>query len=364
MESSGEQDLLTTLLLWAFNLPAGGSWLAAEPAAEAFLKLKQQATPDSSMPNHEDSTLTPALHSAVLSKRFEAAESMLPRVDLLGVPESTLQELDDSAVSKCIPGMHTAVTAALGAILDLRATGGEGREYGSSMGSPQYQGFLLDDVGAPHVDADLRRWRASRWAKKGVFPALDTIGRDETRIDFEHISDGDANGVLHFAGRNWGTQPWMNPVVLGTVSIKASSPLSRHTDGKLLVSRNYSATCFAGPCMLGGKSSAWWEIDLGPHHRLCCTFYTLRADGSRNFPRSWVLEGSCDKKAWLTLRRHVADSTLCQPGQYGSWPIISSMNSRLRCFRLRLIDPTVCSRAPWHFHVCYIELYGALHVLC
>jgi hypothetical protein len=37
--------------------------------------------------------------------------------------------------------------------------------------------------------------------------------------------------------------------------------------------------------------STWWQLDLGPQHRLLCNYYTIRHDGSHDgFVRSWVLQ--------------------------------------------------------------------------
>ena len=38
------------------------------------------------------------------------------------------------------------------------------------------------------------------------------------------------------------------------------------------------------------SSACRWSIDLGPECTLACNYYTLRADGSLNFPRDWVLQ--------------------------------------------------------------------------
>ncbi|CAI7823324.1 unnamed protein product, partial [Closterium sp. NIES-54] len=75
-----------------------------------------------------------------------------------------------------------------------------------------------------------------------------------------------------------------------TLSVAASSPPSRYTDGKVIVSGDYVSSSFAGPCVEGGCLTAWWSIDLGEKHKLLCNFYTVRQDGSPNYMRSWCLE--------------------------------------------------------------------------
>lgn len=174
-----------------------------------------------------------------------------------------------------------------------------------------------------------------------------------------YICDGDHNGVIHYAGTSYGKHPWMNPVLSKKISVTASSPLSRYTDAKVLVSRRYQATSFAGPCIEDGKISAWWKVDLGEAHQLMCNYYTLRLDASMGYIRSWSLQGSLDGEHWTDLRVHKNDKGICRPGQFASWPIHgASAYLPFQCFRVVLTGPTTCLSNPWNLCICYIELYG------
>uniref|UniRef100_A0A0C9RL84 TSA: Wollemia nobilis Ref_Wollemi_Transcript_12672_3093 transcribed RNA sequence n=1 Tax=Wollemia nobilis TaxID=56998 RepID=A0A0C9RL84_9CONI len=172
-----------------------------------------------------------------------------------------------------------------------------------------------------------------------------------------YINDGDRNGVIYYAGTSYGEHTWMNPVLIENISVTASSPLSRYTDGKALISRRYQGTSFAGPCIEHGRSSAWWKVDLGKDHQLMCNYYTLRQDGSAGYMRSWKLQGSLDGENWTDLRLHVNDQTTCRPGQFASWPIHGA-NAYLpfRFFRVLLTGPT--TSLSWNLCICYLELYG------
>ncbi|KAK9270707.1 hypothetical protein L1049_026290 [Liquidambar formosana] len=143
------------------------------------------------------------------------------------------------------------------------------------------------------------------------------------------------------------------------ITITASSPTSRYTDPKSLVSRTYLGTSFAGPRMEDGKNCAWWMVDIGQDHQLMCNYYTLRQDGSRAYIRCWNLQGSSDGKTWTNLREHENDQTMCKPGQFASWPIIGP-NALLpfRFFRVFLTGPTTDASNPWNFCICFFELYG------
>eukprot|EP00897_Mesotaenium_endlicherianum_P002693 jgi/Mesen1/2451/ME000158S01649 len=256
----------------------------------------------------------------------------------------------------------------------------------------------------------------------------------EHQKELLYICDGDRNGVCHYAGTNYGAQPWMNPVAtkrievtassppsrftdakllvsgsfqgtlvagpcvdggaqtawwkvdfgeghqlmcnyytvrqdgsanfmrswaLERIEVTASSPPSRFTDAKLLVSGSFQGTLVAGPCVDGGAQTAWWKVDFGEGHQLMCNYYTVRQDGSANFMRSWALEGSSDGERWSELRRHDHDSTLCRPGQYASWPVVGSPAFLpCRLLRVRLTGPSSDTTKPWNLCICYLEFYG------
>lgn len=177
--------------------------------------------------------------------------------------------------------------------------------------------------------------------------------------ELQYICDGDSNGVLYFAGTSYGEHQWVNPVLSRRISITASSPTSRFTDPKALVSRVYQGTSFAGPRIEDGKNCAWWMVDLGQDHQLMCNYYTLRQDGSTAYIRCWNLQGSLDGKNWTNLTEHENDRTMCKPGQFASWPV-SGASSLLpfRYFRVLLTGPTAADSNPWNFCICFLELYG------
>ncbi|KAG4966653.1 hypothetical protein JHK84_041224 [Glycine max] len=169
--------------------------------------------------------------------------------------------------------------------------------------------------------------------------------------ELQYICDGDDHGVLYFAGTSYGEHPWVNPLLAEPrkITITASSPHSRYTDPKVLVSRTYQGTCFAGPRLENGQNCSWWMVDLGQDHQ----------DGSKAFPRCWNVQGSLDGKSWTNLRVHENDRSICKPGQFASWPIIGP-NALLpfRYFRVVLTGTTTDATNPWNFCICYLELYG------
>ncbi|KAL5201989.1 hypothetical protein ABZP36_012941 [Zizania latifolia] len=177
--------------------------------------------------------------------------------------------------------------------------------------------------------------------------------------ELQYISDGDNNGVIYYAGTSFGKHQWMNPVLAKNITVIASSPNSRYTDPKALVSKNYQGTCFAGPRLEDGKMSSWWMVDIGQEHQLMCNYYTVRQDGSTTFMRSWALQGSMDGRSWTSLRVHDDDKTICQPGQFASWPITGpSALLPFRFFRVMLTGPATGVSNTWNLCICFLELYG------
>ncbi|KAI8103840.1 hypothetical protein M9435_006367 [Picochlorum sp. BPE23] len=183
-----------------------------------------------------------------------------------------------------------------------------------------------------------------------------------------HIYDGDTNGVCHFIGTRYGRQAWVNPVSAGLLKVVASSPPSRcGTDPKSLVSRSFSRINFAGPRRaMDGSHESWWMIDLGERHRLRCTRYILRHDGSADFLRDWCLQASVDGQEWETLVSHSNDQTLKVSGQFASWPIRYHENkkdSRFRFFRVLQTKPNFNAPNPMHVSLSQFDLYGDLHII-
>lgn len=191
-------------------------------------------------------------------------------------------------------------------------------------------------------------------------------------VELLYLSDHEqTGGVLYYIATGRGTRPWRNPVLDGLVEIQASSPTGRFTDPRGIVGRKFLSTSFAGPAAAQGKLSTWWVVDLGPGHRLACSHYTLRHDGSEDFARNWVLQGSNanakereSERGWSDLLRHVEDGSLRLPGQYASWPVpAGTTQPPYRFFRLLQTGPNANPLSPHTLALSSIELYGLLYVV-
>ena len=217
-------------------------------------------------------------------------------------------------------------------------------------------------------------WKSPSIRVKGIvrdgIPRLDAAIRCQPRCPrgctpLVYMYDGDTNGVCHFIGTRYGSQPWVNPVSAGPISVRASSPPSRcGTDPKALVSRNFCRVNFAGSRRtLDGQLESWWMIDLGKCHRLRCTRYIVRHDESADYLRSWQLQGSLDGEEWHILSQHAADNTLTMPGQYASWPIKLLQPPAYRYFRIFQTEPNLNAPNPRHVSLSYLDFYGDFYVI-
>ncbi|KAF7137849.1 hypothetical protein RHSIM_Rhsim07G0255100 [Rhododendron simsii] len=263
-----------------------------------------------------DETMLNLMPEHLFGERFHSASLLLPLVRFPLLQYVLLKKLERSNLSKKIPTFEYLVKEAI-----------------------SYLEFGLAD---PQGDQNARFQH-----RRSSFKEL------------QYICDGDSNGVLYFSGTSYGEHQWVNPVLSKRISISTSSPISRYTDPKVLVSRTYQGTSFTGPRIEDGRNNVWWMIDIGQDHQLMCNYYTLRQDGSRAYIRCWNFQGSLDGKTWTDLRVHENETTMCKPGQFASWPIVGpSALLPFRFFRVVLTAPTTDESNPWNFCICFLELYG------
>ncbi|KAH9297739.1 hypothetical protein KI387_029421 [Taxus chinensis] len=277
--------------------------------------------------------LEACIPATVFGQRLQHLNDLLPLVRFPIMPLALLQKLEQSNLSQHIPVFWELVTEALMYLTSDTSSLANEQKQLSKVFEINNQSRLSSCIRFHHRPTSFK--------------------------ELMYICDGDHNGVIYYAGTSYGEHPWMNPVLTKNISVSASSPLSRFTDAKALVSRRYQATSLAGPCIEDGKLCAWWKVDLDKDHQLMCNYYTLRQDGSMGYIRSWSLQGSLDGQHWTDLRVHISDQTICRPGQFASWPIHGA-NAYLpfRFFRVALTGPTTSSSNPWNLCVCYLELYG------
>ncbi|XP_056177373.1 BTB/POZ domain-containing protein At2g30600 isoform X2 [Syzygium oleosum] len=192
-----------------------------------------------------DELMNPLTPEVIFADRLHLLNDLLPFVRFALLPHALLKKLKMSNLSKHIPVLDILVTEVLS----------------------------HTEMGLTNIGTD-KRFQHRRSSFK----------------ELQYICDGDSNGVMYFAGTSYGEHQWVNPVIAKRISITASSPFSRYTDPKVLISRTFQGTSFTGPRIEDGHNCSWWMVDIGEDHQLMCNYYTLRQDGSRAYMRFWKLQ--------------------------------------------------------------------------
>ena len=169
--------------------------------------------------------------------------------------------------------------------------------------------------------------------------------RGSSLIELQYCYPGDANGVCHYIGTNYGSAKWENPHTAKRLTVTMSSPTSRYTRPEIVVNRSFKSINYAT-----GRP-AWCAIDLGANHSLICNYYTLRGSGVDSDMRDWALQARNEDHDWVTLREHLGDQLLAS-GDYGGWPVYGRLAQlAYRFFR-------VVVRGTSTLAICHWELYG------
>jgi hypothetical protein len=77
---------------------------------------------------------------------------------------------------------------------------------------------------------------------------------------------------------------FINTSFAGPRYVRTPAPTLQPSPAALLAGHGSSSSSSSQP-------STWWQLDLGPQHRLLCNYYVIRHDGSQEgFARSWALQ--------------------------------------------------------------------------
>eukprot|EP01018_Ginkgo_biloba_P004223 Gb_09011 [translate_table: standard] len=226
---TSEERVLDAVLMWATQDDDIHGWEAANEQLKAF-------GPD-----------------IIFGQRLELLNDLLPLIRFPLMPLVLLQKLDLSYLSKQLPVLQQLIREAIQYL----------NSDASSLSYEQKQLFNSFDLNS--------QGRLIQFPSRSI----SFHHRPSSFKELLYICDGDRNGVIYHAGTSYGEHPWMNPVLAKKISVTASSPYSRYTDAKALVSRQYQATSFAGPSVENGRICAWWKVDLGEDHQVATIFFQL-----------------------------------------------------------------------------------------
>uniref|UniRef100_A0A6B2LC66 Potassium channel tetramerisation-type BTB domain-containing protein n=1 Tax=Arcella intermedia TaxID=1963864 RepID=A0A6B2LC66_9EUKA len=172
-------------------------------------------------------------------------------------------------------------------------------------------------------------------------------------LDFPYKENGDTNGLLYWIGTKKGTQAYSNPLSSKSIVVSTSHPFSWSN-----VEKVFSRTYENKPCGInGGKEPVWMKISLPCPFRL--SHYTLWHGNAAGYALGrWVLEGSNDEKAWVTIKEH--DEPDWHNKTYNcvkTWGLANGMEVFWQHLRLRLLAPSP-NYAVYGFMVSGLEFYG------
>jgi hypothetical protein len=177
----------------------------------------------------------------------------------------------------------------------------------SESGSPDFSNIeTVSTVGTSDFvliwrDGQLKRLALSNLPGDGGDPA--------PTYEFVYQSDGDANGIFHAIGTNFGTSPWVNPVTANRISVTNTSS---STTAEILFDRTADSWFFLNP--INGQGYGWVRIDLGANRKAKINAYSIRANNySLRLPRAWKLEGSNDDTTWEVIDHQTYNNQIQSP---------------------------------------------------
>lgn len=188
---------------------------------------------------------------------------------------------------------------------------------------------------------------------RNILLGVKTIS-DPNPITRTYASDGDANGVLYFAGQNFSTLgTWTNPHTAGRITA-SSDPVGGSGTPATIVDRAASNYSSGGS---GGSGNEWMLIDLGAARTLLANkfSYRYRDDSSSFAPTAWTWEGSNDNSTWDVLATVTGQTPVAS-----AWVSTTAavQTTAYRYFRVKQTGNNNSGTS--HLSVGEIELYGTL----
>lgn len=179
---------------------------------------------------------------------------------------------------------------------------------------------------------------------------------------FTYVSDGDANGIFYFIGRNLGTAAWTNPDTAAyLVSVRSSDNGGTAND---LVNRAAENTYSLN------AANSWIAVDLGAGRSAVVSDYSLRLRNvvDTRAMRNWKLQGTntsasnsvadLDAATWTDIDTRVGDTTMAASS--GSWGFYTVPGSPSGYRYLRILQNGVNGLGDNYLTLCEWELYGVL----
>jgi hypothetical protein len=179
-----------------------------------------------------------------------------------------------------------------------------------------------------------------------------------------YVSDGDANGVFHLLGTNFGAVAWENPITAG----RLVGFFNHHGGGA--EADAYSDRTNAGtPPYTSNAAGTHVLFDFGAEHSLVVDKYSVQLAGApERAIRNFTLKGSNDvatnddagiaAATWENIDVRVADTTM--PTSADAWGTYVANQSNLSDYRwLLLTHDGLNAAGDNYFNLGELEFYGA-----
>jgi hypothetical protein len=161
-----------------------------------------------------------------------------------------------------------------------------------------------------------------------------------------------AHGIINWIGTNAGKAPYKNPIESGNITVRYSSlhPMKPGNDINVIGSRG------DGYCTTLSIPYSWISFDFQNFH-IRPLRYSIKHGGRANVMRHWQLQGSHDQVNWVSLRKHVNDTTIPKgdPCKVGMWNI-NDPHQSYRYLRILQTGPT--SDGTHYLTLGGFEVYG------
>ncbi|MCL6750063.1 hypothetical protein KBT16_03355 [Nostoc sp. CCCryo 231-06] len=167
-------------------------------------------------------------------------------------------------------------------------------------------------------------------------------------VTLSFVSNGDANGLFYYLGRQKNTTAWSNPHGNGlTVSASAVD------NGSVDQLCNRIGNDFWTPSV----PNSWVSFYI-LSGKLNCRHYSIKSRETHTdyYPRNWKLQGSNDNSNWVDLDTQSNNAGLSSPAQWLSLPVTAT-NDYYSYFRI--LNTGVSSSNYYHLCLGEVELYGS-----
>ncbi len=148
-------------------------------------------------------------------------------------------------------------------------------------------------------------------------------------IEFTFVSGGDANGLIYWLGTNDGARAFANPAT----AAETDYPITNDASGTAAGSPDDTTDRVSGAWGGTNANGNWIVWSLAAGTSLLVQDVTIMSDGSGQYPKNFVIEGSNDLATWTVL--YTRSSNVNAPN---AWSLLdlSANTESYRHFRFRV----------------------------